>query len=56
MDTVFLTTFEIVINVEFQVFLLLRSGFHLNVSMMRNRYDFLADFTMDIPATGMAFH
>jgi hypothetical protein len=55
MDAVFLTAFEIVLNVEFHVFLLLRSGFHLNETMMRRRHDFLADFTMDVPAAGMSF-
>jgi hypothetical protein len=55
MDAVFLTAFEIVINVEFQIFLLLRGGFDLNETMMRRRHDFLADFTMDVPAAGMSF-
>jgi hypothetical protein len=55
MDTVFLTAFEIVINVEFQIFLLLRDGFDLNETMMRRRDDFLADFTMHLPAAGMSF-
>jgi hypothetical protein len=55
MDAVFLTAFEIVINVEFQVFLFLRGGFDLNETVMRCRYNFLADFTMHLPAAGMSF-
>jgi hypothetical protein len=55
MDTVFLTAFEIVINVEFQVFLLLRGRLDLNETVMRRGDDFLTDFTMYVPATGMSF-
>jgi hypothetical protein len=56
MDAVFLTAFEIVINVEFQVFLLLTGELNLNETMMRRRHDFLADLTMDVPAAGMSFY
>jgi hypothetical protein len=55
MDDVFLTAFEIAINVEIQVFLLLMSWLDLNETMMRNMHDFLADFTMGVPATCMSF-
>jgi hypothetical protein len=55
MGTVFLGTFKIIINVEFQVFVLLGVGFHLDVTMMRRGYNFLADFTMHLPAAGMSF-
>jgi hypothetical protein len=55
MDAVFLAAFEIIINVHLQIFVLLRGGLDLDVTMMRRRYNFLADFTMDLPATGMSF-
>jgi hypothetical protein len=55
MGTVFLRTFKIIINIHVQVFVLLRGGFHLDVAVMRRRYNFLADFTMDLPAAGMSF-
>jgi hypothetical protein len=55
MGTVFLGTFKFVINVEFQVFVLLGGGFHLDVAVMRRGYNFLADFTMHLPAAGMSF-
>jgi hypothetical protein len=55
MDAFFWTAFEIVINVQFQVFLLLRSRLDFNETMMRSRHDFLADFTMDVPAACMSF-
>jgi hypothetical protein len=53
--TVFLAAFEIKINIHFQIFVLLRGRFHLDKTMMRRRYNFLADFTMDLPAAGMSF-
>jgi hypothetical protein len=55
MGTVFLGTFKVVINVEFQVFLLLRGGFDLDVAVMRRGYNFLADFTMHVTTAGMSF-
>jgi hypothetical protein len=55
MDAVFLTAFEIKINIHFQIFFLLGGRFHLDKTMMRCRYNFLADFTMDLPAAGMSF-
>jgi hypothetical protein len=55
MGTVFLGTFKVVINVEFQIFVLLRGGFHLDETMMRRGYNFLADFTMHLSAAGMSF-
>jgi hypothetical protein len=55
MGTVFLAAFKIVINVEFQVFVLLGGGFDLDVAMMRRGYNFLADFTMHVTAAGMSF-
>jgi hypothetical protein len=56
LDAVFLTAFEIVVDVEFQVFLLLRGMLYLNETVMRGRHDFLADFTMYVPAAGMSFY
>jgi hypothetical protein len=55
MGTVFLAALEIVINVEFHVFVLLGGGFDLDVTMMRRGYNFLADFTMHLSAAGMSF-
>jgi hypothetical protein len=55
MDAVFLAAFKIIINVHFQVFVLLGDWFHLDVAVMRRRHNFLADFTMHLPATGMSF-
>jgi hypothetical protein len=55
MGTVFLGTFEIKINVHIQIFVLLRGGFGSDETMMRRRHNFLADFTMDVPAAGMSF-
>jgi hypothetical protein len=55
MGTVFLAAFKIVINVHVQVFVLLGGGFHLDVTVMRCGYNFLADFTMHLPAAGMSF-
>jgi hypothetical protein len=54
-DSVFLTAFKVVINVEFQLFVLLRGGFNLDVAMMRRGYNFLADFTMHVTTAGMSF-
>jgi hypothetical protein len=54
MDSVFLAAFKIVRNVHVQIFVL-GGGLHLVVTVMRRRHDFLADFTMDLPATGMSF-
>jgi hypothetical protein len=56
MGTIFLTTFKIEIDVGFEVFLLLLRGrFDLDVALMRGSNNFLADFTMDVPAAGMSF-
>jgi hypothetical protein len=55
MDAVFLAAFEIKINVHLQIFVLLRGGLGLDETMMRRRHNFLADFTMDVPAAGMSF-
>jgi hypothetical protein len=55
MGTVFLAAFKIVINVEFQVFVLLGGRFHLDVAMMRRGYNFLADFTVHVTTAGMSF-
>jgi hypothetical protein len=55
MDAVFLTTFEIVVDVEFQVFVLFGGGLDLNETVMRRWDDFLADFTMYVPAAVMSF-
>jgi hypothetical protein len=54
MDAVFLTAFEIVVDVEFQVFVL-GGGLDLNETVMRGGDDFLAYFTMYVPAAGMSF-
>jgi hypothetical protein len=55
MDAVFLAAFEIVVDVEFQVFVLLGGRLNLNETVMRDGDDFLADFTMYVPAAGMSF-
>jgi hypothetical protein len=55
MGTVFLAAFKIVINIEFQVFVLLGGRFDLDVTVMRRGYKFPADFTMHLPAAGMSF-
>ena len=55
MDAVFLGTLKIKVDVGFQIFLLLRSGFHLHVALMWRIDNFLADFTMDLSAAGMSF-
>jgi hypothetical protein len=55
MDAVFLRTFEIVGDVHFQVFVLLGYRLDLDETAMRRGYDFLADFTMHVPAAGMSF-
>jgi hypothetical protein len=55
MDTILLTAFKVITDVAFQIFLLLGGGFDLDETMMRCRYNFLADFTMDLPAAGMSF-
>ena len=55
MDAVFLGTLKIKVDVGFQIFLLLlRSGFHLHVALMWRIDNFLADFTMDLSAAGVA--
>ena len=53
--TIFLAAFKIIINVEFQVFVLLGGGLDLDVTVMRRGYNFLTDFTMYLPAAGMSF-
>jgi hypothetical protein len=55
MGTVFLAAFKIIVNVEFQVFVLLGGGFDLDVTVMRRGHNFLADFTMHLPPAGMSF-
>jgi hypothetical protein len=55
MGTVFLGAFEIIIDIHVQIFVLLGGGFYLDVAVMRRRYNFLADFTMHLPAAGMSF-
>jgi hypothetical protein len=55
MDAGFLGTFEIVVDIHFQVFFLLGGRLDLDEAMMRGRHDFLADFTMNIPAASMSF-
>jgi hypothetical protein len=55
MGTVFLGAFKIVIDIHVQVFVLLGGGFHLDVTVMRGGYNFLADFTMHLPAADMSF-
>jgi hypothetical protein len=55
MGSILLRTFEVEINIHLQIFLLLGGGFDLNVALMRGRYNFLADFTIDLPAAGMSF-
>ena len=54
-DSVFLRTFKVIINVRFQFFVLLRSRLDLDVALMRRRYHFFTKFAMDISATGMSF-
>jgi hypothetical protein len=54
MGPVFLAAFKVKVNVRLQIFLLLRSRFHLHVALMGSGDDFLADFTMDLPAAGMS--
>jgi hypothetical protein len=55
MRAVFLAAFKINVNVRIQIFLLLGGRFDLEETMMRCRYNFLADVTMDLPAAGMSF-
>jgi hypothetical protein len=55
MGAVFLAAFKIIINVEFQVFVLLGGRLDLDVTVMRRGYNFLADFTMHLAAAGMSF-
>jgi hypothetical protein len=55
MGTVFLAAFKIVINVEFQVFVLLGGRFDLDVTVMRRGYNFLADPALNFSAAGMSF-
>jgi hypothetical protein len=55
MGAVLLAAFKVKIDVEFKIFVLLRGRFHLHETMMRCRYNFLANFTMDLPAAGMSF-
>jgi hypothetical protein len=55
MDAVFLTIFEIVVDVKFHVFLLLGGRLDLDETVMRGRHDFFADFTMHVPAARMSF-
>jgi hypothetical protein len=50
MDAVFRTIFEIVVDVKFHVFVLLGGRLDLD-----GRHDFLADFTMHVPAAHMSF-
>jgi hypothetical protein len=51
MDVVFLTAFQILVDVKFQVFILLEDRLVLDEIMMRSGYNFL---TMIISATGMS--
>jgi hypothetical protein len=50
---VFLTTFEVKMNVSFQIFLLLGGGFDLDETLVGGSDKFLADFAMDAAAAGM---
>jgi hypothetical protein len=56
MSTIFLAAFKIIINVHVQFFfVLLRGGLHLEETVMRDGDNFLADFTMHLPAAAMSF-
>jgi hypothetical protein len=56
MNSVFLGTLEIVINIDVQFFFVLLGGFlHLNETVMRGRDDFLADLALNFSTAGMSF-
>ena len=55
MGTVFLAALKIVINIHFQVFVLLGGGLDLDVAMMRRGYNFLTDPALFFSAADMSF-